>query len=304
MRSRPALVVAGVAVGWGTIGVIVRQIDLPAAAIVASRLWIGALALGLLLRARGEGMSGPVVDRAGRARTVLSGLVLAAHWVALFAALQQAPIGLVLLVTYLAPVGIALLAPRALGEVVDLLTAGALALAVGGVALVAWPSLGSPEIGGVVLAGGAGALMVILVLINKPLSAAYGAAPLAFTQFVVAGVALVPVAAVAGWGSPRPEWLWLVVLGVVHTALADVLFLGALARMPAARAGVLLYLEPASAVAFGWLLLGESPAVGTVAGGGLIVLAGVLVARFSADDGDVREGPAPGADLRVAGVPR
>lgn len=298
--------VAGVAVGWGTIGVVVRQVDLPASVIVASRLWVGALTLGLVLFLRREGRprwSG--VDRIGRVRTMAAGLVLAAHWVALVAALQRAPIGLVLLVTYLAPVGVAVLAPSTLGEKVDTVTVGALAMAVAGVGLVAWPSSGSPEIGGLALAAVAGALMVLLVLVDKSLSATYGAVPLAFTQFVVAGTVLVPVVALAGWGSPRPAWLWLVVLGVVHTALANVLFLGALARMPASRAGVLLYLEPASAVAFGWLLLGESPAPATAAGGALIVMAGVLVARSSASHAAPR---APGIpvdlEVEVLGVPR
>ena len=288
--------------GWGTIGVIVRHLDLPAVAIVASRLWIGALVLGLVLSTGHGRTGGGPVDRAGRNRTVLCGLVLAAHWVALVAALQQAPIGLVLLVTYLAPVGVAVLAPRALGEVVDRVTVGALGLAVAGVALVAWPSLGSPDVGGLVLAGVAGSLLVFLLLVNKPLAATYGALPLAFTQFLVAGAALVPVAAFAGWGSPRLAWLWLVVLGVVHTALADVLFLGALARMPASRAGVLLYLEPASAVAFGWLLLGESPAPATAVGGVLIVLAGILVARAAAGVPTADLGVRP--ETGVVGVPR
>ena len=89
------------------------------------------------------------------------------------------------------------------------------------------------------------------------------------------------------------------------TALADVLFLGALARMPASRAGVLLYLEPASAVGFGWLLLGEVPAPAMVLGGVLIVLAGVLVARTAAPaEALVGTGLAGRPDVGVAGVPR
>ena len=36
----PELVVVGVAFLWGTIGVIVREVDLPAAAIVAGRVWV------------------------------------------------------------------------------------------------------------------------------------------------------------------------------------------------------------------------------------------------------------------------
>ena len=50
--------------------------------------------------------------------------------------------------------------------------------------------------------------------------------------------------------------------------------------MPATRAAVLLYFEPASAVIFGWLLLDQEPTLSMLVGGALVVLAGVLVARI------------------------
>ena len=45
--SLAALALAGIATTWGFIGLIVRQIDLSAVAIVAGRCWLGAAGIGL-----------------------------------------------------------------------------------------------------------------------------------------------------------------------------------------------------------------------------------------------------------------
>lgn len=273
-----------VATLWGTIGVIVRHVELPAVAIVASRVWLAAGALGVWLAVRP--VPGPPLLRHRPARTVLAGVVLAGHWVALVEALQRAPIGTVLLITYLSPVAVAVAAPRALGEVVGRTTVAALALAVAGMALVVLPGgAEGPDgggVAGVVLAVVAAVSLAMLTILSKPLSEAYGGPRLAFLEMAVAGVALAPLAAVAGWGDPEPAWLWLAVLGVVHTGFAVAVYLGALARLPATSVGILAYLEPASAVLFGWLLLSETPHVVTLAGGALILAAGALVVRAGA----------------------
>jgi drug/metabolite transporter (DMT)-like permease len=283
-RPAPALTVALVATLWGTVGVIVREVDLPAVAIVASRVWLAAGALGVWLAVRDVPGERLLTYRPGR--TVAAGVVLAGHWVALVEALQRAPIGTVLLLTYLAPVAVAAAAPKALGEIVPRTTVVALGLGVAGMALVVLPGGGGgPDEGaaGVVLAVVAGASLALLTILSKPLSEGYGGVRLAFLEMSIAGLALLPLAATADWGPFRPSWLWLVVLGVVHSGAAVAVYLGALARLPASSVGILAYLEPVGAVLFGWLLLSESPHPATLAGGALILAAGVLVVRAGAE---------------------
>lgn len=304
MRRFALLVVAAVAIGWGSIGLIVREVDLPAVAIVGARVWVATAVLGVWLGRRA--MLTPDAPRVRDvplfshrpAVVVLEGVLLAGHWVALVAALQRAPIGTVLLVTYLAPPVVAVLAPRVLGERVSSRTAAALALAVGGVGLIASPTLGTPDAVGLGLAGLAGALLVALTLLSKPLSETYGGGRLAFQQMGAAGIALAPFALTVDWGTPRPAWAWLVVLGAVHTGLAVGLYLSALAVIPANRIGVLLYLEPASAIMLGWLVLAEVPSLPTLIGGAAVVAAGALILSGGTDAGD-----AVVTGSEVAGVP-
>lgn len=269
--------VAGVAVLWGSIGVVVRQVDLPAVAIVTARVWVASAVLAVWLVVRGRDSPGARLFAWRRPLVVLAGLVLAGHWVALFAALQRAPIGTVLLVTYLAPVGVAVLAPAVLGERASRQVAVALALGVGGIALIASPSISSPDGPGLGLAVLSAALLVALSLLSKSLSRGYGGGQLALQELAVAAVALAPFAVAATWGPPSTTWAWLLVLGAIHTAVAYWVYLTAMEVLPITQISVLLYLEPASAIAYGWLLLDERPTLTTLLGGLLVVAAGLLV---------------------------
>jgi drug/metabolite transporter, DME family len=266
-------------VTWGTIPLVVRTVTLPAPAIVAVRLWVASLALGLTIRLFPKVAEGPrlLSVRPGRSATV--GAILAVHWVALFEAYKRAPAGTVILVVYLAPVGVAAVAPRALGETVGGRTLAALALGLAGFVLVAQNGVESAGGGGLVLSLLAAVTFVALVVMSKPLAEAYGGLRLAFIEMTGAGILLIPVALGQAWGSPRAAWLWLVVLGAVHTAVCIALYLGALARVPATHVGILGYIEPFSVVVCSWIVLGQTVSVATMIGGVLIAVAGAIVIR-------------------------
>lgn len=286
VRVRPELAVAGVAAVWGSIGVIVREIPEPATVIVFARVAIAAAGLGVWMSLRPGGTAWTGLFTHRPARTVSQGVILAAHWVALFAAFQRAPVGTVVLITYVAPVLVAMTAPRLLGERVSSRVLVALAVAAVGAVLVLGPGTEDAEGVGVLLAAIAAVLLAVLVINAKILSRQLDGVRLAFVQVSVATVTLVPVVALAGRGWPSPASIgWLLLLGLVHTAAALVVYFWALARMPATSASVLTYLEPAAGVVFAWWLLGEQPSAATLTGGGLIVVAGLLVVLTSDEPG-------------------
>ncbi len=273
-------VLAGVCLFWGTIPYVIRDVDVDGIAITFVRVWVAAVGLALLLAVRGRGgaASQPGVRLFSRAplRCLLAGGVLALHWSAMFGAYKRAPADVVIFLLYLAPVVIAALAPLVLGERVGPRTIAALAIGVGGAALITRPAGGGDD-AGLILAGIAAASFGALVLIAKPLAQIYGGLRLTLMEMMVAGLVLLPLAVRQEWGRPEWSWAWLVVLGAAHTAVGTALYLAALARVPATHVGILGYLEPAGVVVFGWLLLGLTPAVPTIVGGALIVAAGVLV---------------------------
>lgn len=269
---------AGVAVAWGSIGVVVRWAALPAVALVWSRVAIGSIGLGLWLLVR-PAPQRPRLWSHRPSRTVATGFLLAGHWLALFAALQRAPIGTVLLVTYLGPVIVAAAAPAVLGERVPWRLAALLGMAAVGCALVVGPAAHGLTGSGLVFAGAAAASFALLTLVGKPLAQHYGGVRLAFQQQAVAALVLFPLAATAHWGPPHVAWMWLLVLGLGHTAIGTAVFFSALARVDAAIIGLLGYLEPASAVLCGWWFLSERPGPLTLIGGTMIVGAGLVALR-------------------------
>jgi drug/metabolite transporter (DMT)-like permease len=291
VHRQAALAIAAIAASWGLIGIIVRQIDLPAVAIVDARclLAVAAIAVGFAVRRVARHDRRPIAWRLPKpGLVVLLGLLLGLHWFMLVSAQQRAPIGTVLLITYLAPVVVALGAPRVLGEHVARATYVALAVALVGTLLLAKPQPGEGV--GVLLAFGAAISYGVITLLSKYVVGSVGGVRLGFAQLLVAGVALLPLAAGAPWGRLGWDWLWLVLLGVVFTGILGPLYLVLLNRLPASQVGVLTYLEPASAVFFAWLFLGEVPTAATAAGGILIVVAGLIVVRATTRPLVPREG--------------
>ncbi len=281
MRSRSRLgselEIAGIAAFWGSIGLVVREVDLPTVEIVTFRVAIASLGIGAFLFLRPDGRGWSLLAHRPL-RTVVQGVMLAVHWVLFFAALQRAPLGTVVLIVYLAPVLVAVVAPATLGEHLTRRVGFALVLALVGSVLLLGPGAEGVEATGLIYALLAAVLLAALILNAKVLSPVYGGLRLALAQCTVATVVLLPLS-FAGSGS-WPTWSdlgWLLLLGLVHTALALALYLGALGRIPAVHAGVLSYLEPLSAAVLGWLVLDEAIDAGTVLGGLLVVIGGLLV---------------------------
>ena len=279
---RSYLVLGAVTAGWGTIPVLAGLVDLPSPLIVAVRLWTAALCLGVVLLVgrrrdvrRGRASAFPPLLSVHPGRCVLAAAVLAGHWLALFAAYKRAPAGTVILIVYLAPVGVAALAPRLLNEKLQRRTVMALAGATAGFALLAGPTVQAAGMAGLALSLVAAVLFVALIMLSKPLASAYGGLRLAFIEMAGAGVALVPVALWTAWPAPSAPWLWLVVLGMVHTAVGITIYLSVLADLPATHVGILSYLEPVVVVICAWVWLAQRPGWATVAGGLLVVGAGV-----------------------------
>src|SRR3954462_9028163 len=70
-------------------------------------------------------------------------------------------------------------------------------------------------------------------------------------------------------------------LGALPGAAAYLAWAYVLSRLPAGRAASTLYLVPPLAIGIAWLVLGEEPKVGSLLGGGIVLLGVALVnARF------------------------
>jgi drug/metabolite transporter (DMT)-like permease len=253
---------------WGTIPLIVRSVELSTQQLVAMRLILGALPLLVVLLSRGL----PRLGASQWLRVIGLGALLAFHWVAFFWSLTTTTVAIALVLVYLAPVAMATLAPIVLGESLQRRSMVALAIALAGVVLVARPGEGATT-EGVVSGLLAAASFAGLVLAGKPIAQQIGPLRLATLETAVAALLMIPWA-VSAFPEAVASWWQLSILGVLLTGLAGYVYWRSVAALPVATVAVLSYMEPASAVVWAALFLGESGDPVTWLGVMLVLIAG------------------------------
>lgn len=98
---------------------------------------------------------------------------------------------------------------------------------------------------------------------------------------LLAGAVLLAPFALHAWPAhaiAAPSWLSAVLLGVLCTGAAFVLYYRLIARIGAARASTVTYLIPLFGVIWAWLILGE-PLTASMAAAGALILAGVAISQ-------------------------
>jgi drug/metabolite transporter (DMT)-like permease len=219
-----------------------------------------------------------------------------------FLAIHRLPVGIALLIEYLAPLLIALWVRFALRQHVRRRIWVAAALALAGLALVVevWHGLALDGLGVAAALAGAVAFAVYVLLaeravgVRDPIS-------LSFYGFLFAAVlwALLqppwrfPVSTVDDSvsllgnlaGHELPVWgllLWIVVLGAI---VPFGLIVGALRHVPATQVALIATLEPVAAAVVAWLWLDEE--LGAVQlGGGAVVLVAIVLAQTARNPRD------------------
>lgn len=281
LRSPVAsLLLGGATIAQGSTAILVRQIELPAAAIVCLRVALGAATLALLAVALRRC---DLLRLPGKAPLGL-GLLIAAQFTLYFAAIRETSVASAVMVTYAAPVFILILAPVILGERLTRVRVGATGVSLAGVALIAVAS-GTGQVRGlgVALAAGAALAFALLLVLFKRFAGGLDATTVVFWESVVAAVVLSPFALLASYAAlDAGQVAAVLVLGVVLSGMVTVMFVTALRWVPATTGGVLTYLEPLSAALLAVLLLDEALTLPVVLGG-VAIIVGAGTATLIAD---------------------
>lgn len=276
MRSRTGYAeLAACGLIWGSIGVLVKRVDVSAPVIVFFRLSLGAASVVAFWALRGR--LAELRLRGHRGLLVASGLMLAFHWVAFFEAYKRLTVATTILIVYVGPVLIALAAPAVLGERLQRRTLGALALSMAGIALITVPAARGGDAAGFAAAAVAAVSFAALVLLVKKIAGFYQPQAVVAWQLCIAAIAVSPALAAGSLHEMIRAAPTLLALGILHTGVAGILYVGALRIVEAQQVSILVYLEPVTAVLWAWGVLGERPGLATVAGGALIIAAGLLI---------------------------
>jgi DME family drug/metabolite transporter len=286
----------------GAIGVVVTWATMPVVMLVGLRMVFAAAALGLVVALRHDWPS--IGDRRVALRLLLAGLTLAANLSLYFVAIRETGVAVAIFTSYLAPVYVAFLGPHFEGGRTEGVVYGALVAALGGMALILVPGLAGDgarhSAGGLAAGVAAGVFYALYLLQTKQLRRrGLHSTSIVFSLCVVTAVVLVPLGL---WRTPAADFtarnlLLAALLGLVMTALSFSLFLDGMHYVKVQHASIMGYIEPVSAPLFALVFLGQRPSVWTVAGGALIIAAGVLVIVFGAPE------PAPAVEEGASARP-
>ena len=221
-------------------------------------------------------------------RLLLSGVLLAGHWVSFFISVKVAGVAIATLGFASFPAFTVILEGLIFRERIRPNEIVLVALVSIGLILVT-PSfdLASQATEGLLWAVASGLLFSLLSLNNRANSGRMPAVQAAMWQNAVVAVCLLPFAG-PGLSEVRPlDWLWIGLLGVFCTGVAHSLFVASLAVIKARTAAVVFALEPVYGITLAWLLFHETPSLRMLLGGVLIIVAIVVSSRMAS-------GPAPG----------
>ena len=214
-------------------------------------------------------------------RLLLSGLLLAGHWISFFISVKTAGVAVATLGFASFPAFTVLLEGLIFRERIRANEILLVALVSIGLVLVT-PAfdLASEATLGLFWSVLSGLLFSLLSLNNRASSARIPPVQAALCQNVVVGLCLLPVAAPELATVRALDWLWIALLGVFCTGLAHSLFVASLAVIKARTAAVVFAMEPIYGIAMAWLLFGENPTLRMLLGGALIIVAIVVSSRL------------------------
>ena len=286
-RLRGYLQTGGASVVNGSIGTMVSYATMPASMLLVVRMAFATVALGVVVLPRGllRELRRPGVPL----RVVGISATLAANLLLYFLAIRATGVSVAIFLSYLAPVYLAVVAPLVFHERTERAVYAALAVGLGGMALILVPGLAEAQLStlGLLYAWGAGVMYAVYLLFAKSLqrrrvpSTAIVFVQSAFTALVVLPLGLYEV--VGRYTPTATDLVMGLLLGVVTTAFSFSLFMHGLRHIKVQHAPIMGYLEPVSAPVYAFIFLGERPGLWTLAGGALIIVSGLLVVAFGGE---------------------
>ena len=270
---------------YGTLGLFARSIPLPSSMTAMIRGLIGAPFLLLVLAIKREKLSWRDIRRS-LPLLCLSGALLGGNWILLFEAYRYTTLATATLCYYFAPIILVAVSPLVFRERMTARRALCVLAALAGMVFVSGVAEnGLPavlELRGVLLALGAALFYACIVILNKKLSG-ISAYDRTITQLAISALVLLPYNLLSGGFSGASlsglALALLLVVGVVHTGLAYLLYFGSMETLPSQTLAILSYIDPVVAVLLSALVLRE-PLGWTGIAGAALILGAALVSEL------------------------
>jgi len=208
---------------------------------------------------------------------ILSALLMGGHWITYFYSLKLSNVALALLSLYTYPIITALLEPLFFKTKIDRwhLVLGGIVLL--GIAILA-PELHleSQYTQGILLGLLSALCLAIRTLLIKQHVARYNGTMLMWYQLFVLSLVLAPVLVVYETTNIRTQYPYVILLGILTTAIGHTLMVHSLKHFKASTASIISSMLPIYGIIIAYFFLKEIPATNTLLGGFLIMITVVI----------------------------
>ena len=256
---------------WGSLGVMVRNIDMEPFSIVAYRSLIALPIMLVLFRKKKDNL------KKNYKLLLLASIAITMAWSSHFYAFKLTTIANTVVLLYTGPIYVAILSPLVLKEVREKKANICLILSILGIFLMYNQGLGD-ELNdrGLILGAISGILFAFVIMATKKLSKDYSSITIVTMQLFISAIILSPALFVEQQVI-MDNIILLVILGLVHTAIAEFLFIDGLIKVSTQKASTISYIEPASAIIYAIILLNEVPEGLEIIGISLIATANIIL---------------------------
>ncbi|MBR2286673.1 MAG: EamA family transporter [Clostridia bacterium] len=282
MRNRSLIRLISSMLIFGTISVFRRFLPVSSSFLACFRGITGSLILLLFLHLRGKHLDHACLKR-HLVKLMVSGGIIGFNWILLFESYRYTTVAVSTLCYYMAPTLVMLASPLVLKT--HLTPRRILCILLSFAGMLCISGLGSESTSqstaflGVLLGLGAAVLYASVVLINSFLHEV-PSIDRTIIQLLAAGIVVAPYTALTG-GFALPslqmgDWLLLLLLAFVHTALAYLLYFSSMTHLSTQTIALLSYLDPVTAVLLSAFFLHEPMGILSIIGTVLILTAAVL----------------------------
>ncbi len=265
---------------FSTVGIFRRNIEVSSSVIALYRGVIGVIFLLVVLGVKKQKINFVIIKQ-NLGLLLISGFVLGLNWVLLFEAYKYTTIATATLCYYMAPIIVIIASHFLFNERLNKIKIFCITIALLGMALISgFFGANTIEIKGVLYGLSAAVFYSSIVLLNKkmPDIPSYDK-----TIVQLLGSVIVVLVYIAIQGNITEvivtefnELTLLIIMGVLHTGLAYVLYFGAVGKLKAQTSALYSYIDPLFAIILSAMFLGEVMGITEIIGA-VLILGGTIL---------------------------
>lgn len=258
---------------FGTIGILVKYINMPSGVIASFRGIVGAIIIFVFMLLRGKRINFTSV-KSKLPVLLASGVAIGFNWILLFEAYKYTGIPTATVCYYVAPIIVVVASPFIFKDKLKAKQVVCVLMALIGVAAVSgvFQSESSTKLVGVLCGLGAALLYASVMIMNKFMGEVESYERTVI-QLLTAGLVVLPYAflTMGEININKTSVILLIIVGVVHTGFAYLLYFGAMKNLKSKTVAILSYIDPASAIILSSVVFTALPTIYELVGVVLIM---------------------------------